>query len=244
MTPFPQFPKVRPPLAEPYSSILRDYYKVNREGGTTATSLAQRMERWLHRKVAGDVTGSGRAGNIRTLEIGAGTLPQLRFEPVVGPYDIIEPREYLYRGSPRLGRVRAIYADISDLPDDASYERITSTATFEHIENLPDVVAAAARHLAPGGSLRVAIPSEGTPLWALGWKLTTGLEFRLKHGLDYGVLMRHEHINTAREIEDVLHFTFREVQCRVFGLSRWLSLYQFFVCRAPNTMRCKSTPVA
>lgn len=229
---FPQFPKVRPPLAEPYASILRDYYKVNREGGTTATSLARRMEEWLHRQVAADVAGSAPAGNIRTLEIGAGTLNQLAFEPAVGPYDVVEPSENLYRGSRHLGRIRTIYADIAALPADARYERITSTATFEHIANLPEVVAAAARHLAPGGCLRVAIPSEGTPLWTLGWKLTTGLEFRLKHGLDYGVLMRHEHINTAREIEDVLRFQFQEVSCRVFGLGRWLSLYQFFACRS------------
>ena len=89
------------------------------------------------------------------------------------------------------------------------------------------------------GVLRASIPSEGTFLWALGWKLTTGLEFRLKHGLDYSLLLKYEHVNNAAEIEEVLEYFFADVRCRVFGISRGLSIYQFFACARPKLGRCR-----
>lgn len=218
--------------------IYATHYKSNREGGTAAASLSQRLEAWMHRQVAADI--AGRPGAPRsTLEIGAGTLNQLQYEPNVGPYDIVEPFADLYRGSPDLPRIRDVYDDIADVKDDVRYDRITSIAAFEHILNLPEVVARAALLLAPGGTLRTAIPSEGTVLWTLGWKCTTGLEFRMKYGLDYGQLMRHEHVNQASEIRDVLRYFFCEVKGSSFGVARALSLYQFYACSHPDAARCR-----
>jgi hypothetical protein len=234
---FEQFPKTRPPLPKRIEEIYSDLYKSNRNGETSAASLAQKVESWMHRKVAADVAGRPSAKS--TLEIGAGTLNQLPYEPQSSPYDIIEPFKNLYSASPLLSRVRDIYADITDVPDGLRYDRITSVATFEHVLDLPALVARAGLLLAPGGMLRAAIPSEGTFLWTLGWKLTTGLEFRLKHGLDYGLLMKHEHVNTAREIEEVLNYFFEQVECDYFGLAKSISLYQFFVCGKPRIERCR-----
>ena len=234
---FDQYPKTRPPLPREIAEIYSLHYKANRLGRTAASSLSQRMEGWLHRRVAGDL-GVGPRREIDTLEVGAGTLNQLQFEPVVGPYDIVEPFQALYQGSDLLPRVRQVFADISEVPSDLRYDRISSVATFEHICNLPEVVARCGLLLKPGGTLRVGIPSEGTPLWALGWRLTTGLEFRLKYGLDYGRLMRHEHVNTAREIREILEYFFEQLECRVFGLSRALSLYQFYAGGSPRASRC------
>lgn len=239
MSAFAGFPKVRAPLPEAYQRIYAEHYKENRSGGSPASAMAQRMERWLHACVAADLRGADGDG-IATLELGAGTLNQLGHEPAVGPYDVVEPFEALYADSPLLPRVRRVYADIAQVPADARYDRITSVATFEHICNLPEVVARSALLLKPGGCLRASIPSEGTPLWTLGYMLTTGLEFRLRHGLDYGVLMRHEHVNTAREIEDVLRAFFQRVDCKVFGASRGLSLYQFFACSEPDLERANA----
>lgn len=234
----PLAPKVRPPLPEGIARIYQSCYKVNRQGGTPASSLAQRMEAWLHRQVAADVAADRSPRT--TLELGAGTLNQLPFEPAVGPYDIVEPFTALFEDSPLLERVRHAYADIGEVPPDARYDRITSVATLEHVCNLPELLATAALLLAPGGTFRAAIPSEGTPLWTLGWRLTTGLEFRLRHGLDYGQLMRHEHVNTAREIEGLLRYFFAEVEMRTFGPSRRLSLYQFLACRGPDVGRSEA----
>jgi hypothetical protein len=234
---FEQYPKTRPPLPERIASIYKEQYRSNRDGETPASSAAQRMEAWMHRQVARDVLAQPRKKR-STLEIGAGTLNQLPYEPEVGPYDIVEPFVDLYSNSPSLSRVRSAWSDVSQVPERPSYDRITSVAALEHICNLPEVVACCGLRLSPRGAFRVAIPSEGTFLWALGWRLTTGLEFRFKHGLDYGLLMRHEHVNTAGEIRDVMRFFFGQVDCRVFGLARSISLYHFYACRNPAIDRC------
>lgn len=239
---FESFPKKRPPLPPEIAAIYAEHYKSNREGRTAASSLAQRAEAWMHRKVAADLAQE--QGELATLEIGAGTLNQLAYEKNRGPYDIVEPFAGLFADSPQLPRLRHVYADIAEVPTSARYDRITSVATFEHVTNLPEVVARAGLLLAPGGCLRSAIPSEGTFLWTLGWKLTTGLEFRLRHGLDYGILMRHEHVNNAAEIAAVLRYFFAAVQSSAFGLTSAVSLYQFYCCREPRLDRCRDYAAA
>jgi len=230
------FPKTRPVLSPALAAIYREHYRMNRLGDSPASAISRALESWLHKQVARDVVAM--STRKQTLELGAGTLNQLDFEPDVGPYDIVEPFAELFTGSRSLPRIRRIYSQIADIPRDARYDRITAVATLEHLCDLPRVVAQAALHLAPEGTFRVAIPSEGTLVWTLGWRLTTGLEFWFRHRLDYGELMRHEHVNNAREIEQVLEFCFEQVERRVFGLSRALSLYQSFVCSRPNLSRC------
>jgi hypothetical protein len=227
-----RFPKTRPQLPPKLAAIYTRQYLENRAGATPAASASQQLERWLHRQVAADVGAA--AASTPTLEIGAGTLNQLRFEPDNPAYDIVEPFEALYRDSPLRGRVRGIFADVREVPAGRTYARITSVAALEHICDLPVVLARAARLLADGGVLRTAIPSEGGFLWKLGWMCTTGLEFRLRHGLDYGLMMAHEHVNDALEIETLLRGLFDEVMVTSFGLGRQLSLYRFLAARKPR----------
>ncbi len=203
------FPKTKPDLPPEFRAVYETYYKKNRQGETAATSLSSRMEHWLHLKVAKDVKHS-QGGDPVTLEIGAGTLNQLPLEPHVGQYDIVEPFGELYRGSPHLHRIRKIYNDISDVPVTNRYDRITAVAAFEHILNLPEVVAKGVLLMSAKGSMRVSIPNEGTILWKLG-TLITGFEFKRMYGLDYQVLMHYEHVNTADEIEAVMKYFFRDV---------------------------------
>lgn len=225
-----RFPKTRPALPEALQAIYVRQYQENRSGETRAASLAQRLEAWMHRRVAADVRG----GPKDTLELGAGTLNQLAYEPAGAAYDIVEPFRELYEGSPERGRIRDVFGDIAEVPADRRYARITSVAALEHICDLPLVLARAARLLEPGGSFRAAIPAEGGFLWTLGWRMTTGLEFRLRHGLDYGQLMAHEHVNTAAEIERLVRAIFEDVRVASFGVGRQLSLYRFVEARRPR----------
>jgi len=234
---FESFPKKCPPLPKEIQDIYSTHYKSNREGQTIASSLAQRIESWMHRQVAGDVANLQDSVKV-TLELGAGTLNQLQYEPAVYSYDIVEPFTDLYKSSPLLGKVRNIYSDISEIPSNCHYDRITSVATLEHVCNLPEVIAQSGLLLAKNGVFRASVPSEGTWLWMLGWKLTTGLEFKLKYGLDYGLLMKHEHVNTAKEIEEVLSYFFEQINCKVFGLSKSTSLYRYYECRISKIDRC------
>jgi len=232
-----RFPKQRPELPEAYRKIYVEHYRRNRQGASTASSLAIKMEAWMHRKVAADVSGTGL--ECTTLEIGAGNLNHLEYEPLSKSYDVVEPFQELYEGSPYRSRVANVYRDLEEIAG-REFDRIISIATFEHLCDLPSVVARCGLLLAPGGTLRVAIPSEGTLLWTLGWKLTTGVEFRLRHGLSYAVLMRHEHVNTAAEIAGVLRIFFEKVRRQTFGINHLLSFYQFFECSAPDVERCRS----
>jgi hypothetical protein len=133
---FENYPKLRIELPVAFKNIYVEHYKKNREGQTSASSLSQKMEGWLHRKVAKDVIGNP---NKSTLEIGAGTLNQLHYEQTA-PYDIIEPFSELYVNSPLKSRVNRIFKDIDEIGEGERYDRITSIATFEHITDLPKVV--------------------------------------------------------------------------------------------------------
>ena len=231
-----RYPKTRPPLPDGIRAIHTAHYIENRVGGSPASALSRRIEYWLHGRVARDVKDDPAPRS--TLEIGAGTLNQLDFEPAVGPYDIVEPFEDLYRNAPGLRRIRNIYGDIRNVPAENRYDRITSIATFEHVCDLPNVVGRTGLLLADGGVLRVSIPSEGTLMWGLAWRLTTGLEFRMRHGQDYGLLLKHEHVNTAAEIEGVLRFFYRNVRGACLGPCKQLSFYQYFECRDPDRGLC------
>ncbi|MEW6235052.1 MAG: class I SAM-dependent methyltransferase [Candidatus Omnitrophota bacterium] len=235
---FEQFPKKRIPLPKAYEDIFSDYWKINRGGKTFVLSLSKRMESWMHKQVAKDLLID--KGEQSTLEIGAGSLNQLQYEAAVGPYDIVEPSVLVGDESPLLRRIRNTYSDISEINHAQKYDRITSIASFEHICNLPSVIAKTGILLSPNGELRVAIPSEGTPLWALSYRITTGLEFRIKYGLDYSVLMRYVHVNTAIEIEELLRFFYDCVKVKFFGISKYISFYQFFECRSPVIENCKN----
>lgn len=225
-----KFPKKRIELPEEFQKIYKQHYLLNREGKYKTTSLSQKLESWMHKKIAEDVSDGNQ--KLSTLEIGAGTLNQLQYEPPQEIYDIVEPFKALFEGSPMLKKVRNVYNDITDINNE-KYDRITSVATFEHIMNLPMVVAKAALLLNENGHLRTAIPNEGTIMWKLGTMLT-GWEFKKTHGLDYQILMKYEHVNTAKDIEGVLNCFFEKTKCSVFGISKGLAFYRFYDCSKPR----------
>jgi len=186
--------------------------------------LSQKMESWMHRMVA----KSKFHGNA-VLEIGAGTLNQLKYEISAQPiYDIVEPFKKLYEDSPYLSEIRNVYEDISQIPPENGYDRIISIAAYEHILNLPTVLEKTKELLNPGGWHIIAIPNEGHFLWKMGWACTTGLAFRLKYKLDYSIIIKHEHVNEADEIECMLKQYYEIKKCQVLGISKGLCLYRVY----------------
>ena len=141
------------------------------------------------------------------LELGAGNLNQLPYEPLHQIYDIVEPFEDLYAESPYLKRVNTIYTSLEEIEKEKKYDRITSVVDLEHIEDLPKFIAQAAFHMKENAVFQAAIPNEGTVLWKMG-TLYTGREFKKKYGLDYQVLMQYEHLNTAQEIHCILSVSY------------------------------------
>lgn len=226
---FLNFPKTRVKLPNEYIKIYDKHYLENREGLTKVSNFTSKIESWMHKKVAHSSNE-----NAVTLEIGAGTLNQLPYEKSC-IYDIVEPYLGLYENSPHLSKVRRTFNDVMEITGkDEGYDRIISIATFEHILNLPDIVAYSCKLLNPNGVMSVAIPNEGRFLWKFAYTISTGLEFKMRYGLDYRKLMNYEHCNNADEIEEILRFFYNDVKVRFFGISRTFSLYRHFECRIPN----------
>ena len=80
------------------------------------------------------------------------------------------------------------------------YSKIISIACLEHVDELESHLVLIKSLLTDRGLFVVAIPAEGELLWWLAWRLTTGLSFWIKYKLDYGVIMKYEHINSAAQI--------------------------------------------
>jgi len=229
-----QYPKPRPALPPAYESVYVEHYRANRAGRAGLSRVTQKLEAWMHRRVAEGVRG-------RILEVGAGNLNHVQYHPAAEVYDAVEPFRELWEGSPALARVRRMYASLDDVPDHERYDAVLSIAVLEHLTDLPYIVARSALLLADGGSFRAAFPSEGGLLWGLAWRLTTGVEFRLRRGLDYGVLMRHEHVNTAAEILAVLGYFFESVAIDRFPTpAPGLSFYTAAIASRPRVERCEA----
>ena len=232
------YPRQRPALSQAVAERYERQYLMNRSRHSWGGKLSGIAEAWMHRAVAADLSAQGPAP--RVLEVGAGNLNHWRYEPSVKHYEVVEPFEALLATSPEREKLAPHYRDLADLPLNASFDRIVSIAAFEHLMNLPWCIARCALALHDGGSLRVAVPSEGGFLWWLGWRLTTGLEFALRYRLDYGEIMRHEHLSKLREIDTLLRYFFEQIHRRRLGFGTHASLYAFYHCEKPHLARCKA----
>jgi hypothetical protein len=193
------------------------------------------MEGWMHRRVA--TAGRG----ARVLEIGAGTLNHLPFEHEAECYEVVEPFHELWTDSPQRDRVGRFYDDIANIDVARKYDRIISIAVLEHLTHLPWILARCGLLLADGGAFAAGIPSEGSLAWYSAWRFGTGAAYRLRTGLSYAPLMRHEHVNNAAEIEAAVRHFFRTVTRERFPLPLFhLSTYTVLVARDPDTERCRA----
>lgn len=227
------YPRKHPVLPESYQKIYEQHYKENRDGATRASAYARKFEGCVHKKIA----KSARGGVQKTLEIGAGTLNQLNYERTE-IYDIVEPFQMLFKNSANLKYVRNIYSDISEIKYE-KYDRITSIACFEHVEDLPKMVRLTTRLLNKNGKLYIVIPNEGKLLWKLAYMATTGREFEKRYGLKYETMIRHEHINTADEIEKILKHYYKKVKVCFFGIGRTFSIFRYYECGLPRKRKMK-----
>ncbi len=229
------YPRTRPPLPAGNATIYLEEYQLNRgeRGGLLYRATAM-LESWMHRRVAA-AHGLGD----RILELGAGTLNHLKFEPAASRYDVVEPMKALLQDSPLRSRLHSEYASVFDIAQSEQYDRVLSVAVLEHFEEMPAIIAASGRLIAEGGIFQAGIPAEGGLLWGLAWRLTTGIAYRARTGLAYAPVMRHEHLNTAAEILSVIEHLFVDVRVRWFPLPhRHLAFYGYIEASRPRFARC------
>ena len=228
------YPRCRPPLSAAHRESYIEHYRGNRSGERGLSKTVLKLEAWMHRRVAEGVSGS-------ILELGAGNLNHVPYHPEASVYDIVEPFRELWLDSAYRGSVRSIYQDLSHVPRTERYDCILSIAVLEHLTELPYILGSAAQLLSTNGSFRAGFPSEGGILWGLAWRLTTGIEYRLRRRLDYGAIMRHEHINTGAEVEALVRHLYESVEVSRFPLrGRHFSFYTVVVARRPRLDRCSA----
>jgi hypothetical protein len=229
------YPRSRPELPPKQQASYVDHYRSNRSGKQGLARTVLKLESWMHRRVAEGVTGGS------LLEIGAGNLNHVSYLPGTCTCDAVEPFQELWQDSPYRSRVRHIYTDLQGIPQDMSYDCIFSVAVLEHLIDLPFILARSGLLLHKGGTFRAGFPSEGGALWGLAWRLTTGIEYRLRRGLDYGAIMRHEHLNTSSEILTLLDYFYEAIEVFRFPLPfDHFSFYTAAIARQPRLDRCRS----
>ena len=203
-------------LPKKYREIYENFYIDYSQANTFFRKLSLFVEKWYHLKAYKAKTDAH-----SILEIGAGNLNHVKFEKNYKIYDVVEPKDYLIRASDPVmrKRVRNVYKDIENIPEGLIYDKIISIAVLEHIENLELILEKTSKKLSDNGKFIVEIPAEGEFLWWLGWRLTTGIGFWLKYRLDYGVIMRFEHVNKAHKIIVSLKKYFNIVHLTSFPLN-------------------------
>ena len=210
-------------LPEEYEEIYKQFYIDYSNANNFFRKISLIVEKWYHLKAAkSKVKGNS------ILEIGAGNLNHVRYEKGNKNYDVIEPKNFLIESSDikYQKKINNFYSSIDEVPRKKFYKKIIAIAVLEHIDNLDLFLEKVEKKLHPEGRFIVEISAEGEFLFWLAWRLTTGIGFWLKYNLDYGLIMRFEHINSAKKIVRLLKKHFKIFSMESFPLSiKHLRLY-------------------
>lgn len=230
------FPKKRATLPSAYKDVYANEYIENRNAGGFGNKMARKLESWMHKQIANEPT----ILDIELLELGAGSLNHLAWESNYSKYDVVEPFRELLKTSPDLDLINDHYDYLSLVPKSNRYDRVLSVAVLEHVLDLPYTIALSALLLKSSGSFCAGIPSEGGLAWKLAWQYGTGPGFKRRTGLDYSVLINYEHVNSAHEIEALIHYFYATVKVTRFPLSIFnASLYSYIVATDPKLDLCE-----
>jgi hypothetical protein len=223
-----KFPKVREPLSRQTKKIFNKEYLNNRKN-----ILSQISESWMHLSIK----GRNSKKIISSLEIGAGNLNHLKYEGAKNllNYSIIEPKKFLLKDNKDLKIVK-IYQNLNQVKK-KSVHRIISCAVLEHLTDLPKFLVLSSKCLKKKGYQSHSIPCEGYPLWHLAWNIVSGVPFKIRTGLDFREIQKHEHVNNYNEIIALIRYFYKEVKIKFsypFFLTPYLSLYANITFCNPN----------
>jgi hypothetical protein len=223
-----KFPKIRKPLSKKVKKIFNKEYLKNRKN-----ILSQISERWMHLSIK----GRNSKKKFATLEIGAGNLNHLKYEGSTNllNYSIIEPKKFLLKGNKYL-KVVKIYEDLNQVKK-KSIHRIISCAVLEHLTNLPDYLVFSSKCLKNNGYQSHSIPCEGYPLWHLMWNIVSAIPFKIRTGLNFKEIQKHEHVNNYNEIITLIRYFYKKCEVKFSYPSfftPFLSLYANITFSKPN----------
>jgi ubiquinone/menaquinone biosynthesis C-methylase UbiE len=152
----------------------------------------------------------------KVLEVGAGTGQHLDYvkhsydEYVLSDIsdDLLAKARKNHEGKDNL---KFEIADATNLPyADNSFDRLVSIYNLEHLPNPHDVLQEWTRVVKTGGTISIAIPTEGSLAWNTGRYLTSRRSFK-KEGLDLDYIISREHINACYRLVALIKHYFPNV---------------------------------
>jgi SAM-dependent methyltransferase len=155
-----------------------------------------------------------------TLEVGAGLGEHAKYEDLSKQdYYCLDYREEFCK---ELRKVfspseRVSCGDIQKKQEwaAATFDRIIAIHVLEHLPDLPAALAEISRLLKPDGVFDVVIPTDGGFAYNLARRISAERFFKKNFKMDYGPIIKNEHVSTYDEITEVLFAKFR-LQTRSF----------------------------
>lgn len=231
-----KYPKTRPLLPKKFLKIYSEHYLYCRSNKGIIRKIFTYFTNWMHLQIKQNNTKKE-----SILELGAGTLNHVQFE-VVKKYDVIEPFDDLFESADVnfKNKINKRYKYSTELNKIDKYEKIISIATLEHLTNLPFDIAVLAQVLDKNGNFQHSYPSEGSFLWYFSSRYISGLNFFLKHRLNFDTFLKHEHVNSAVEIEEIFKLLFEKIKIKRFPFNFFhLSIFSYIEATNPKLEICQ-----
>lgn len=230
-----KYPKKKSKLSKSLQKIYKLEYKLNRNN-----TIVSFFEKWLHLSIK-----KLKKKKQKTLEIGAGTLNHLKYEKLSSKknhiYDVVEPKKFLFHGNINKKKINKFYSNYEKAPN-FFYDRIISSATLEHMTDLPKFLALSSFKLNKKGFQSHSIPCEGCFVWHFANRYIMGFFFKMRTGFDYNKLMQHEHVNNFNEIYELIKYFYQSVKIKYsypLYFNRHTSFYANITFFKPRILRCK-----
>jgi SAM-dependent methyltransferase len=207
-----RWPKRPPPLSPDQERAREAFVAVWHQELPTRYAL---IERFNH----GSVSRLPIKDGSNTLEIGAGLGAHAKFEDLERQnYYCLEYREEFCKELRNAFPAdRVVCGDIEQRQPwpDHFFDRIVSIHVLEHLRNLPAALTEIRRLLKVDGTFDVVLPCEGGLAYSLARRVSAERLFRQRFGMDYGPIIRNEHVSTLDEILEELERGF-QVRVRSF----------------------------
>jgi SAM-dependent methyltransferase len=159
----------------------------------------------------------------KTLEIGAGLGEHSRHEDLARQeYHCLEYREEFCEQLRKLLPSAQVHCGDIQLRQhwpSSTFDRIVAIHVLEHLPDLPAALAEIGRLLKDDGVFDVVIPCEGGMAHTLARKISAERVFRKNFGMDFTPIHKNEHVNTFREIHELLRARFDFLKAAYFPLA-------------------------
>lgn len=158
------------------------------------------------------------------LDVGSGVGYHLKFENLKSRKYICLDSNSSMLARIKNNKVKKINASCDKIPlKNKSINLIIASHILEHLSNLAKCLGEIERVLKDNGTLLVVLPCDPGYFWRFLTYFSPSRKRLKKSGLDYKIVMKHEHVNSFKQCVDKLkdHFTIQEEIFYPFGVKSY-----------------------